>query len=206
MMRATAAARRKKMIRLEGNGRDARGRSHAEMTAKARERHITIDISEPCADWRTLRRRRAICSAAALAALAAGPAASGDIELSIVLGDDALSRRLNRQWRGKDRPTNVLSFPAQDGAAISQQAGAPLPLGDVVLAFGTIAGEAAAQGKTLQDHLAHLVVHGVLHLLGLDHEEAAEAERMEALETTILAGLGVADPYAAEAPRAAHHG
>jgi probable rRNA maturation factor len=87
------------------------------------------------------------------------------------------------------------------------QAGAPLPLGDVVLAFGTVAEEAAAQGKALADHLAHLVVHGVLHLLGFDHQTAAAAGRMEGLETVVLAGLGVADPYRHTAPRArARHG
>jgi probable rRNA maturation factor len=182
------------------------------MTAKAIDRHITIDIAEPCAEWRkTVRGCRAICQAAAQAALAAAvpglaPGPAG-IELSIVLGDDAMLRRLNAQWRGKDAATNVLSFPAQEGVIATPQAGPPLPLGDVVLAFGTVAGEAAAQGKTLADHLAHLVVHGVLHLLGFDHETAAEAERMEGLETMVLAGLGVADPYRETAPLAqARHG
>jgi probable rRNA maturation factor len=182
------------------------------MTAKAIDRRITIDIAEPCAEWRkTVRGCRAICRAAGQAALAAaapglvpGPA---DIEFSIVLGDDAMLRRLNARWRGKDAATNVLSFPAQEGVIVMPQAGAPLPLGDVVLAFGTVAAEAAAQGKTLADHLAHLVVHGVLHLLGFDHEAAAEAGRMEGLETVVLAGLGVADPYRETAPPArARHG
>ena len=126
-----------------------------------------------------------------------------------MLGDDALLRRLNRQWRHKDKPTNVLSFPARDATsrAAAPPAGAPLPLGDVILAFGTVAGEAAAQGKTLADHLAHLVVHGVLHLLGFDHAEGAAAARMEALETTVLAGMGVADPYRPDdPPLAVRHG
>jgi probable rRNA maturation factor len=183
------------------------------MSAKAIDRSTTIDIAEPCAAWRTaLPRRRAICRAAARAALAAAPSGwvvnAAAAELSIVLGDDALLRRLNRQWRGKDKPTNVLSFPARDVAsrAATPPAGAPLPLGDVVLAFGTIAGEAAAHGKTLAGHLAHLVVHGVLHLLGFDHEEAAAAACMEALETQVLAGIGVADPYrpTRPAPRVGH--
>jgi probable rRNA maturation factor len=183
------------------------------MSTKATYRPTTIDITEPFPAWRTaLPRRRAICRAAARAALAAAPAGravkSAAAELSIVLGDDALLRRLNRQWRGKDKPTNVLSFPARDAAsrAAAPPAGAPLPLGDVILAFGTVAGEAAAQGKTLAGHLAHLVVHGVLHLLGFDHEEAATAARMEALETEVLAGIGVADPYRPNDPalRARH--
>jgi probable rRNA maturation factor len=176
------------------------------MSSKAIDRSTTIDIAEPCAAWRAaLPRRRALCRAAALAALAAVPAGrSRAVELSIVLGDDALLRRLNRQWRGKDKPTNVLAFPAEDGTSRS---GAPLLLGDVVLAFGTVAGEAAAQGKTLAAHLSHLVVHGVLHLLGFDHEEAGEATRMEALETAVLAGIGIADPYRAdEKPLKVRHG
>ena len=184
----------------------------AEMTAKAFDRRITIDIAEPCAEWRkTVRGCRAICQAAGKAALAAAapgllPGPAG-IEFSIVLGDDAMLRRLNAKWRGKDAPTNVLSFPAQEGVIAMPQASAPLPLGDVVLAFGTVAEEAAAQGKALADHLAHLVVHGVLHLLGFDHQTAAAAGRMEGLETVVLGGLGVADPYRHTAPRArARHG
>lgn len=198
------------MIRRERASGAAGCRDIAEMTAKLLDRRITIDIAEPCRDWRTVRGRRALCTEAARAALAAAPsgwmAGSAAIELSIVLGDDALLRRLNRQWRGQDKATNVLSFPAQDALPVSASpaavppAGTPLPLGDVVLAFGTVEGEAAAQGKVLADHLAHLVVHGVLHLLGFDHVRAAEADRMEALETAVLAGLGIADPYRDAAP------
>src|SRR5260221_5127425 len=167
MMRETASGRRPKMIRLERNSRDVGRRGCADMPAKAIDRRIAIDISERSADWRAvLRRRRAICNSAARAALAAAPfgwmAGSAGLELCIVLGDDPLLRRLNRQWRGQDRPTNVLSFAAQDPARISavappqrgaRRSDALLPLGDVVLAFGTIAGEAASQGKTLADDL-----------------------------------------------------
>jgi probable rRNA maturation factor len=177
-------------------------RGRGEMSSNRIERSVTIDIAEPSAAWRgALPRRRAICRTAALTALAAAPSGwavpAAGAELSIVLGDDALLRRLNRQWRGKDKPTNVLAFPADDGAPrnAALQTGAPLLLGDIVLAFGTVAGEATAQGKTLAGHLTHLVVHGVLHLLGFDHEEAAAARRMEALETAVLARLGLADPY-----------
>ena len=113
---------------------------------------------------------------------------------TILLTDDATVRDLNARFRGKDYATNVLSFPA---AAQPGLAG-PQPLGDLALAYGICAAEAAAQGKTLADHLRHLVAHGVLHLLGHDHEDDAEAEAMEALERRILAGLGVADPYGAE--------
>jgi probable rRNA maturation factor len=167
---------------------------------------LAIDLAEPCPLWReTLGDVEAICGAAARAALnganAAPPSAS---ELSIVLGDDALVQSLNRRWRGKDEPTNVLSFPAQGGERPPE---APLLLGDVVLAYERVAQEAAAQGKPLIDHLRHLVVHGVLHLIGFDHEVPAEAEQMEALEAAVLAGLGVPDPYrAADAAPGASHG
>ena len=110
--------------------------------------------------------------------------------VAVLLTDDETVRDLNARFRGKDAPTNVLSFPAAPMPGIE-----PPPLGDVVLSFETCAAEAEAQAKTLADHLSHLVVHGVLHLLGRDHEDDAEAEAMEAEERAILAGLGVADPY-----------
>lgn len=124
-------------------------------------------------------------------AMRAAEAALGAVEGDVVvlLTDDRTVRDLNDRFREKDRPTNVLSFPATESAAPH--------LGDLVLAFGVCREEAAAQGKTLADHLSHLVVHGVLHLLGRDHEAEAEAEAMEAEERTILAALGVPDPYEA---------
>jgi probable rRNA maturation factor len=155
---------------------------------------VEIDLTEPSPLWRrALPDPARICRRAARAALAGAGAPRGRAELAIVLADDALVRALNRDWRGRDAPTNVLSFGAGDGGPVPPDA--PLLLGDVVLAFETVAAEAQAQGKPLAEHLAHLVVHGVLHLLGFDHEAAAEARRMEALETRVLAGLGVADPY-----------
>ena len=122
----------------------------------------------------------------------AAQAALGTVEGDIVvlLTDDAAVRELNGRFRDKDKPTNVLSFPAPENA---------LPhLGDIVLAYGVCATEAETQGKTLADHLSHLLVHGVLHLWGRDHEDDAEAEEMEAEEREILAKIGVADPYIAE--------
>ena len=117
------------------------------------------------------------------AAEAARPA--GDVV--ILLTDDETVRALNARFRGKDRPTNVLSFPAPETARPH--------LGDIVLAFGVCAAEAEAQGKSLDHHLGHLTVHGVLHLMGHDHQDDAEAERMERQERTILAGMGIPDPY-----------
>jgi len=123
------------------------------------------------------------------AATAALGAIDGDVV--VLLTDDAAVQELNARFRDKDRPTNVLSFPAAESAAPH--------LGDLVLAFGVCAAEARAQGKALADHLSHLTVHGVLHLLGRDHEAEAEAEAMEAEERAILASLGVADPYRTDA-------
>lgn len=114
--------------------------------------------------------------------------ASKTYELSIVLTGDAEIQELNREWRGKDKPTNVLSFPQDEDTL----------LGDIILALGTIESEARSQDKTLADHTTHLTVHGLLHLLGYDHEVDAEAEEMEALEIAICAQLGVKNPYAGD--------
>ena len=136
------------------------------------------------------------CRRAALAALeAVEMPLERPVEISLVLADDATVRRLNRDWRGKDAATNVLSFATQDDDNEPEVADAPLLLGDVVLAFETCAAEAAAEGKSLADHLGHLVVHGVLHLLGWDHQDEDDADAMEALETDVLAELGIADPH-----------
>jgi len=129
---------------------------------------------------------------AAAAALAAAGAAG---EVVVLLTDDAAQAGLNARFREREGSTNVLSFPA---APAILPPGTPAPLGDLSLAYGVCAAEAEAQGKTLADHLTHLVVHGALHLLGRDHLDEAEAEAMEAEERAILASLGVADPYAAE--------
>lgn len=131
--------------------------------------------------------RRALAAAAAEAGFAARRGARPDLTVAFL--DDAALRALNARWRGKDKPTNVLSFPA-----------APAPgrraLGDIALAAETVMREAGEEGKRFDDHLAHLVIHGFLHLLGHDHETDAEAERMEALERSALARLDIADPYA----------
>ena len=118
------------------------------------------------------------------------------VELGITLADDETVRVLNRDHRGQDKPTNVLSFPLLEGCAFEPEApGAPLLLGDIILAYGTVAREAAEQGKSITGHAAHLVVHGALHLLGHDHLTDEDADAMERLETEILYKLGIADPY-----------
>ena len=142
-----------------------------------------IDVEIEADDWSTAVPD--VVSCVERAVKAALGTAEGD--LVVLLTDDETVRELNARFRDKDRSTNVLSFPAPESAAPH--------LGDIVLAFGVCRLEAEVQGKILTDHLTHLVVHGTLHLLGRDHQEDVEAEGMEAEERTILASLGVADPY-----------
>ena len=143
---------------------------------------IEVEVEDDA--WREVADVEAIVTRAAEAAFE--PSSSGRA-VDILLTDDATIRALNARFRGKDAPTNVLSFPAPRSAAPH--------LGDIALAHGVCAREAAAQGKALADHLSHLVVHGVLHLLGYDHDADGEAQAMEGLERAVLAGLGIADPY-----------
>ncbi|HEU0218564.1 MAG TPA: rRNA maturation RNase YbeY [Stellaceae bacterium] len=153
-----------------------------------------VEISAACPAWeQALPEAAALAETAAALALRRGEAPAAAI-VDITLTDDDEQRVLNRIWRGKDAPTNVLAFPAAD-PTVPVPNGAPLLLGDVVLAFETVCREATEQEKPLADHLRHLVVHGVLHLLGHDHENAAEAAIMEAREIAILAELGVPNPY-----------
>ncbi|MGE0006955.1 MAG: rRNA maturation RNase YbeY [Parvibaculaceae bacterium] len=119
--------------------------------------------------------------------------AGGNVEVSVLFAGDAEAARLNAEWRRKDYAPNVLSFPAPRRRDVPD--GEPTPLGDLVLAAGTVAREADEQGKPLTSHLTHLIVHGTLHLLGFDHLEERDAARMEAAEIAILAGLGLPDPY-----------
>lgn len=129
----------------------------------------------------------------ALEAAARGRRIRKDGEIAVILTDDAAIRALNRKWRRIDRPTNVLSFPAPPDRA-EDRAG-PALLGDIVIAYETTAREAAAEGKPFSRHLAHLAVHGFLHLLGYDHDSEAAALEMERIEAEILARLDVPDPY-----------
>ncbi|RBP02691.1 putative rRNA maturation factor [Roseiarcus fermentans] len=154
---------------------------------------LKLDISAPSSLWRNLPRARAMArETVAVCAAESGLAARDGAEVSLLLAGDAEIKALNARWRGQDKPTNVLSFPAAPTDRLSESPS----LGDIALAFETLAREAEAAGVPLPDHYRHLVTHGFLHLIGYDHETDEEAERMEALETRILARLGVADPYA----------
>ena len=156
--------------------------------------NVTVAFSVEHDGWGD---RRALCEKAVAAALdnAEIELPDGMIEVSLVLSDDASVKDLNRDWRGKDSPTNVLSFPAFDETPDDLPAGAPLLLGDVILAFETCVAEAERDGIALDDHLGHLVVHGVLHLLGYDHQTDEEAQDMESLEISILSQMGIDNPY-----------
>jgi probable rRNA maturation factor len=156
---------------------------------------VTVDVliesplweAEPAAEAAV---RQAISQAAAVVGRT-GPAA----EVAVLLCDDATIAALNAQWRGREEPTNVLSFPAP-AASDPSVSEAGVHLGDIAIAYEAVAGEAREQGRTVSQHLAHLAVHGFLHLLGYDHQTDNEAEHMEGLEREILTGLGISDPYA----------
>ena len=120
----------------------------------------------------------------------------GEAELAVMLTDDAGIRTLNNNWRGIDKPTNVLSFPALQPTGAGGPEDAPRMLGDIAIAYETTRKEADDEQKPFDHHLSHLAVHGFLHLIGYDHETEDDAEKMEALEAEILAQLGIPDPYA----------
>ncbi|MBT3359520.1 MAG: rRNA maturation RNase YbeY [Rhodospirillales bacterium] len=162
---------------------------------------LDIDLSVAAGPWREdLPQAEDIARLAAQAAFdsAADKAALGDTaEASLVLADDEFVQRLNRDYRGRDEATNVLSFAALDVETVIQNPdrGAPVLLGDMVIAFETVAREAVDQDKSVADHFSHLVVHAMLHLLGYDHGTCEQAAHMEKLEVQILRGLGISDPY-----------
>ena len=158
----------------------------------------TFDISVESDLWR-------IDDIEALAARAIGAALDetgqpimAGAEVSLLFCDDEAIRALNRDWRGFDKPTNVLSFPAVEADRLATS---PL-IGDIAIAQETCAREAEADGKSFEDHVSHLILHGFLHLIGYDHETNEEADEMEAVERRALARIGIADPYAGTEPEA----
>ena len=154
-----------------------------------------VDVLIESDAWRALADVEDIVRrAVALAAASSAVTTHRGTELSVLLCDDQTIAGLNARWRGQERPTNVLSFPAPP--PLHAAPGSRAPLGDIAIAYETVVREAGEQGKPVMDHLSHLVVHGFLHLLGYDHHMDGEAERMERLERDILAQIGIADPYA----------
>jgi probable rRNA maturation factor len=146
--------------------------------------------------WRAETDAEAIILRAVEVAAEIADTETGDAELAIMLTDDAGIRTLNANWRGIDKPTNVLSFPALQPTGPSLPGDPPRMLGDIAIAYETTRREADDEGKAFDHHLSHLAIHGFLHLIGYDHETDEEAGEMESLEREILARLGIPDPYA----------
>jgi probable rRNA maturation factor len=153
---------------------------------------LTIDVVIDSDLWKKQPGAEATIRRAMTEAARACAQTPGDV--AVVLTGDTAIQALNKRWRGQDKPTNVLSFPTQ----VMPSSEEPAHLGDVVIAFETLAAEADRDGKQFAHHLAHLAIHGYLHLLGHDHEQDHDADAMERLETQILARLGVPDPYAGD--------
>lgn len=168
---------------------------------------VKIDVLIETPAWRRrlpevaahVRKFARAAMKAALADGAAAPSLRRSWSLAILLADDAQLRELNRDFRGKDKPTNVLSFPAWEGMPTPAKAPAKIKeavnLGDIALSYSVTSGESVKQNKRLADHLAHLTVHGVLHLFGYDHLDQSQADDMESLERAVLARHGISDPY-----------
>lgn len=152
---------------------------------------LTADILVNAACWQTEPDAEALVQRAIGAAAQHLQPSAEAAEVAIVLTDDSGIRTLNRDWRGIDKPTNVLSFPAAQAPGAT-----PRMLGDIAIAYETTRREAEDEQKPFAHHLSHLAVHGFLHLVGHDHDNDDDAERMEELERTILASLGIPDPYA----------
>ena len=157
---------------------------------------VTVDVLIESPLWEKAEpAAEAVVREAVSRAAAATDVGEPTAEVAVLLCDDAVIAALNAQWRGREEPTNVLSFPAASDPQTSDPS-VPVHLGDIAIACETVVREAGEQGLTVSRHLTHLAVHGFLHLLGYDHQTDPEAEHMEALEREVLATLGVSDPYA----------
>jgi probable rRNA maturation factor len=157
-----------------------------------KEHALTVDVLTESPLWRVQPDAEETIRRAITRAAAQEGTVDAEAEVSVLLCDDAVIAALNARWRGRDEPTNVLSFPAPPAG----DPNAPPHLGDIAIACETVVREAGDLGLPVTQHLAHLAVHGFLHLLGYDHAEDGEAERMERMEREILASLGIPDPYA----------
>ena len=149
---------------------------------------MNLDISIDDREWRAVPNLRGLARTAVLAVLP-----DDDVSIGLLFTSDAKIAEINGQWRGKASPTNVLSFPVSAATPVPE--GEPRPLGDIVMAYGVVSREAQEQKKPFAHHVTHLIVHGVLHLLGYDHENDDEAGAMEAREIMILSELGMGNPY-----------
>lgn len=156
------------------------------------KRELNIDISVEDEDWNEQLDDAEALTERTLHAVWDALGSTGATEVNVVLMDDARQQLLNRDYRGHDKPTNVLAFSAE---MENPPQGAPRLLGDITIALETTAREALAQDKSLANHFCHLLVHGMLHLAGFDHDSKADAEKMERLETEILKGLSISNPY-----------
>jgi probable rRNA maturation factor len=154
---------------------------------------IEVVIAADC--WQSEPEAEATVQRAIAAASEAADADAGNAEVAVMLTDDATIHSFNKDFRGQDKPTNVLSFPAPETDIADVEEGAPRALGDIAIAYETLRREADEEAKPFLHHLSHLAVHGFLHLVGYDHETDEDAEEMEALEVAILAQLGIPDPY-----------
>jgi probable rRNA maturation factor len=153
---------------------------------------ITLDLTVEAGEWEKLGDLEALAQRAADAAISVAPDVDGgELAVAVLLTDDAAMREINKDWRDQDKPTNVLSFPAAPHPGMP----GPRHIGDVVLAWETTQREAADEGKSIEAHASHLIVHGVLHCLGYDHETDEQAGEMEGLEVSALKGIGYDDPY-----------
>lgn len=156
-----------------------------------------VDVMIEAEQWSAVQDLENLAKAAIGAVLAqTGQKIAEGSEVSLLFCGDSRMRELNKAWRGIDKPTNVLSFPAAEPDRLEQS----LLLGDIAVAFETVERESRQEGKSLGDHVSHMVAHGFLHLLGYDHESATEADEMEEAEREALARMGIADPYADSVP------
>ena len=157
---------------------------------------LSVDVDTRAAAWTAFTQDPAkICETILTSVWPRISTTSHAYEVSVVLADDTMLRQLNSQYRGKDAPTNVLSFPTELTHDDAVPDGEPVPLGDIVLSFETLQREAADLGIEMRDHFTHLLVHGMLHLVGFDHETDEDAAEMESRESDILAKMGIATPY-----------